>query len=101
MALLSAGCTKSVHHGGAVIQPAMDVPTHFLVVGAGGKTQEPAPGKCSSPMIDPRDGTRIVLVRSNEGRGYYRVPTGRYGVHSGELLLIECETGRVIGVVKS
>ena len=53
-----------------------------------------------NPMIDPRDGTRIVLVRSSEGRGYYRVPVGRYGVHPGELLLLECGTGRVIGVVK-
>ena len=84
----------------AMISPAIDTPTHFLVEGSGGKTQEPAPGRCRSPMIDPRDGTRILLERSSEGRGYYRVPKARYGVRSGELLLIECETGRVIGIVK-
>jgi hypothetical protein len=101
--VLSGGCaSKNNHawHGNAAIQPAMDVPTHFLITGSGGKTQEPAPGQCRNPMIDPRDGTRITLVRSAEGRGYYKVPSGRYGVRSGELLLVECGTGRVIGVVK-
>jgi hypothetical protein len=78
----------------------MDVPSHFLVAGRDGKTEEPAPGQCRNPMIDPRDGTRISLERSAEGRGFYKVPTGRYGVRPGELLLIECGTGRVIGVVK-
>ena len=97
-----AGCSSSYHHGGssAAIQPAMDVPSHFLVAGRDGKTEEPAPGQCRNPMIDPRDGTRITLERSTEGRGFYKVPTGRYGVRPGELLLIECGTGRVIGVVK-
>ena len=101
-AWLLAGCASS-HHAWSrnlPIQPAMDVPTHFLVQAHGGKTEEPAPGSCRNPMIDPRDATRIVLVRSSEGRGYYRVPAGRYGVHPGELLLLECGTGRVIGVVK-
>jgi hypothetical protein len=96
-----AGCSAT-HHGGAnaMISPAIDTPTHFLVEGSGGKTEEPAPGKCRNPMIDPRDGTRIALERSSEDRGYYRVPVGRYGVRRGELLLIECGTGRVIGIVK-
>jgi hypothetical protein len=99
--LLLSGCASTgEHHGGAVLQPAIDVPTHFVVPGKGGTTAEPSPGACASPMIDPRDGTRIVLVRASEGRGWYRVPTGRYGVHPGELLLIECGTGRVMGVVK-
>ena len=99
---LLAGCASS-HHAGSgnpAIQPAIGVPTHFLVLGRGAKTEEPAPGQCRNPMVDPRDGTRIVLVRSSEGRGDYRVPAGRYGVRPGEVLLIECGTGRVIGVVK-
>ncbi len=107
VALLAAaglllGCASSHHiwSGNTAIQPAIDVPTHFLVPGPGGKMDEPAPGQCRNPMIDPRDGTRIVLQQSAEGRGFYRVPTGRYGVRPGELLVIECGTGRVIGVVK-
>ena len=101
IAILS-GCSSTYHPRGeaAAIQPAMDVPTHFLVEGKGGKTVEPSPGQCRNPMIDPRDGTKIVLERSAEGRGYYRVPNGRYGVRPGELLLVECGTGRVMGVVK-
>jgi hypothetical protein len=51
-------------------------------------------------MIDPRDGTKIVLEQSSDGRGFYRVPAGRYGVRPGELLVVECGTGRVIGIVK-
>ncbi len=100
--LLLAGCASSNHPwaGNPAIQPAIDVPTHFLVEGKGGKTEEPAPGQCRNPMIDPRDGTRIVLAQSSEGRGFYRVPTGRYGVRPGELLVVECGTGRVIGIVK-
>jgi len=101
-AALLTGCASSPHawNRNLPIQPAVDVPTHFLVQALGGKTEEPAPGPCHNPMIDPRDATRIVLVRSSEGRGYYRVPAGRYGVHPGELLMLECGTGRVIGVVK-
>lgn len=99
LTLVLVGCSSTRHHGG-LIEPAIDTPTHFLVQGSGGKTVEPAPGACRSPMIDPRDGTKIVLTRSAEGRGYYRVPEGRYGVRPGELLLIECGTGRVMGVVK-
>ncbi len=75
-ACVLVGCSSSHHawNRNLPIQPAMDVPTHFLVGEHGGKTEEPAPGPCRNPMIDPRDGTRIVLVRSSEGRGYYRVP---------------------------
>ena len=54
---------------------------------------------CRSPMLDPRDGERLALVRSLGGEGDYRVPTGRYGVRSGELLRLECNTGRVIGII--
>jgi len=98
--IATSGCSSTGYHHGGPIDPAVDVPTHFLVPGKGGKTEEPAPGSCRSPMIDPRDGTKIILERSGEGRGYYRVPVGRYGVHPGQLLLVECGTGRVIGVVK-
>ena len=82
------------------MRDAIDVPTHFLVMTSGGVAAEPVPGQCKNTILDPRDQTRIVLVRSAEGRGYYRVPVGRYGVGSGELLLVECGTGRAMGIVK-
>jgi hypothetical protein len=52
-------------------------------------------------MIDPRDHTRLTLIRSAGGVGDYEAPPGRYGVQEGELLRLECATGRVIGIVKN
>jgi len=54
---------------------------------------------CRNPMLDPRDGQRLTLVRSLGGEGDYRVPMGTYGVRPGELLRLECNTGRVVGIV--
>ena len=55
---------------------------------------------CLNPMVDPRDGTRLTLVNSQEGRiGDYGVPAGRYGVGGKELLRIQCGTGRAIGII--
>ncbi len=54
---------------------------------------------CRNPTLDPRDGTRLTLVRSLGGTGDYRVPAGMYGVGAGELLRLECAAGRVVGIV--
>jgi hypothetical protein len=51
-------------------------------------------------MVDPRDETQIILVRSTPEWGDYQVPPGRYGVKTGELLRLEPATGRVFGIVK-
>jgi hypothetical protein len=83
----------------AAARPATDVPERF-VTGA----PPPAAGAepaCHSPLLDPRAGTRLVLVRSTAGtRGDYEVPAGRYGVAPGELLRVDCTTGTAIGVVR-
>lgn len=81
-------------------RPAVDVPDHFVIGEHGGPAvSEPSGGgECRSPMVDPRDGTRIQLVRSSGGVGDYEVPTGRYGVGEGEVLRLDCATGRAIGV---
>lgn len=81
---------------------AKNVPGHFLVGTPNGtKTTEPSPNEgCRNPMIDPRDGTKIYLVRSSEDRGDYKVPTDRYGVGEKELLRLDCGTGRVVGIVR-
>jgi hypothetical protein len=55
---------------------------------------------CQSPMVDPRDGTQVVFVRSQISVGDYSVPSGRYGVAEDELLRIECNTGNAVGIVK-
>ena len=54
---------------------------------------------CVSPMVDPRDGTEVRFVFSTS-YGDYEVPAGRYGAGAGDLLRLDCNTGRVIGIVR-
>lgn len=100
--VLLAGCATTDFGADSATRAATDVPPHFLVgTPDGDSTTEPTPGEgCRNPMVDPRDGTRLQLVRSAEARGDYAVPAGRYGVGEGELLRLECGTGRVVGVVR-
>jgi hypothetical protein len=39
------------------------------------------------------------MVRAASGIGDYEVPEGRYGVGPGEVLRLDCSTGRVLGIV--
>jgi len=100
---LLAGCASTRPPAGdRPLRQAEDAPDHF-VVGAidGAGTSEPAPGAgCRNPMVDPRNGTRLTLVRSSEGQGDYEVPPRQYGVGEGEVLRIDCATGRTIGIFK-
>ena len=83
------------------LRDASDMPDHFLV-GAPESAETSAPvagGPCRNPMVDPRDGMRLVLARSSGGLGDYEVPAGRYGVGERELLRLDCGTGRAVGVV--
>lgn len=58
-----------------------------------------ADGECRSPLIDPRDGTRLTMVRSQFGKGDYEVPPGRYGAGRRDLLRIDCADGVPLGLV--
>ncbi|MEZ4413735.1 MAG: hypothetical protein R2910_12175 [Gemmatimonadales bacterium] len=55
---------------------------------------------CLTPMRDPVTGVEIVLVRSESGLGDYDAPSGAYGMRDDQLIRLECNTGRVIGVVR-
>lgn len=55
---------------------------------------------CKSPLIDPRDGTQIMMIRSTGSMGEYDPPEGKYGLKRNELLRINCQTGEVYGVVR-
>ncbi|REJ85750.1 MAG: hypothetical protein DWQ36_08205 [Acidobacteria bacterium] len=97
-----SGCA-STQQPGPVLRAAVDVPERFEFAQsssdvAPGRT-EGEPVACLSPLVDRRDGTRIVLERSVAGRGDYSAPAGRYGLASGELLRVDCTTGEVLGVV--
>jgi len=55
---------------------------------------------CLSPLADPVTGVRIVLYRSESGLGDYQAPSGSYGLSDDQLLRLDCNTGRVLGVVR-
>lgn len=95
----STGYTSGIPDSSARV--AQDVPEYFLVGSPNSlETEEPRMGEgCRNPMVDPRDGTRLRLVRSISDRGDYEVMAGKYGVEENELLRLECSTGRVIGIV--
>lgn len=100
-ALLVPLCLVGGCASGSAIHPAIDAPTHFLVRAPDGRAVDPTPGEgCRNPMIDPRDGAPLILIRSAGGRGDYQVPVARYGVRKGELLRLDCATGNVIGIVR-
>jgi hypothetical protein len=101
LSLIAAGCST-----GELWRPPMATPDHFLAVdgdgGAdGGSPREPvADGRCHSPLVDPADGTKILMVRAMDGYGDYVVPEGRYGLGKDDVLRIQCSTGRPIGIFR-
>ena len=79
-----------------------DTPDHFMVVeAAAGTTSEPAGPPCRNPMTDPRDGTRLTLIRSSAGFGDYRPDKPRYGLSANQLLRVNCSDGRPIGATSA
>ena len=104
MLLAAVACAgrRAPADAASFLRAASDTPDHF-VVGAhdGNATSEPgaAPsGECRSPLVDPRDGTKLTLVWSSGGHGEYEVLPGRYGVGNGEVLRVDCATGRALGI---
>lgn len=101
MLLLALPAVASCVTGGRSIfddpvrRAALDTPEAFSF-----PTPPSVPDACTSPAVDPRDGTAITFVRAAGGIGDFQVPEGRYGVQSGELLRIRCATGEPIGVVQ-
>tara|TARA_R110002167_G_scaffold29972_2_gene99457 strand:- start:389 stop:736 length:348 start_codon:yes stop_codon:yes gene_type:complete len=55
---------------------------------------------CKNPMVDPLDGTHIIMVSAKNSKGTYRVPSNKYGLAKGEFLRLDCQTGKVLGIVK-
>ena len=102
LVFLASSCVTMNFPSDREARQATNVPDHFLVGSpTGSATSEPSPGQgCRNPLVDPRDGTRIQLVRSSDNRGDYRVPDDRYGVGVEELLRVECGTGIVVGIVR-
>jgi hypothetical protein len=103
-----AGCASSRSSmAGQVVAEAKNLPDHFMVAVTGlAQKEEPKSGQgCRNPMVDPRNGTALNLMRSKNGMGDYQV-LGRqyeldsaYGVDSRHLLRIDCATGKALGIV--
>jgi hypothetical protein len=55
---------------------------------------------CLSPLRDPVTGVEIVLVRSESGLGDYAAPSRAYGMRDDQLIRLECNSGRVLGIVR-
>lgn len=85
-----------------VRRPATDTPerfnppaTHAYITPA-----DTLPGSgCLSPLTDPRSGAKLVLHDSANGIGDYSTPPGAYDVRPGELLRVDCNTGKALGIV--
>ena len=95
-------CSKSSFPPDSVARPVSGtVPARFLFDATGFETDTVIDKpQCRTPLMDPNDGTRIVLSRTvDDARGDYEVPEGRYGVGTNDLLRINCKTGGVIGIV--
>jgi hypothetical protein len=83
-----------------VARPASDLPSRFEYDATDFSPDSLPTGLCRSPMMDPRDHTKLVLVRIVRGqRADFEVPDGRYGVKAGELLRLNCRTSATIGIV--
>lgn len=103
LSLFAAGCAAATTFPaqGGPLREADDTPIQFVTEeGEAGVTEG-----CRSPLVDPRDQTRIRMIRSGAvgatHQGDYVVPEGRYGVRTGELLRIDCTTGQALGIVSS
>lgn len=102
-ALLVAACGGSSGMQSVIDQPAPVTAPRFAPLDP---TNVIAPADtlagdgCLTPMRDPITGVEIVLVRSESGLGDYGAPSGAYGMRDDQLIRLECNTGRVIGVVR-
>lgn len=103
-----AGCVSGPSATlGPVVAEAKDLPDHFMVAALGiAKSDEPISGEgCRNPMVDPRYGTLLHLVRFKDGKGDYQVLDKdfelktAYGVDSQHLLRLDCNTGKALGIV--
>ncbi len=85
------------------LRAGTDLPAQFEPPPGFGRlslTDTIAGNACLSPMHDPRNNMEIEMVRAAQGQADYRVPDGRYGVGAGQLLRLDCNTGRPLGIVK-
>ncbi len=87
----------------APLRAGTDLPAQFEPPEGFGRlspTDTISGGACLTPMRDPRDNSSIKMVRADNGQADYKVPDGHYGVGEHQLLRLDCNTGRPLGIVK-
>ena len=94
-------CLGACASGPQMRGPAVDTPERFDVLDAATGSARPMnpDSACENPLVDPRDGMRLTLVRASEGVGDYEVEAPRYGLSRYELLRVDCLTGVALGRV--
>lgn len=100
--LLAALCGCGVSSSfSATPRPVQATPEAFAVDTTFHRTVTVAPpGTCLTHLVDPRDGTTLVLDRAHEGIGDFVVtPADRYGLRPNERLRVACATGTPLGAV--
>jgi len=98
--MAAAACNTVTSYPTAVSRPAQDAPDRFVHADSSAISGTPGAAACTSPIVDPRTGTRLTMVRSYQGSGDYSVPANRYGVGTGELLRVDCANGEPLGIVR-
>lgn len=95
------GCATGGSSGsGSGDRAPSETPDQFQVLDGGTPRPARAGEGCRNPMVDPRDQTRLELIRSDKGFGDYKVPPGRYGVRAGFLLRLDCANGAAVAIVR-
>jgi|GEM_PF-5107483 len=99
VALALAACATGTAQ--MVRGPATDTPAAFLVLdSATGESRPVNPDTtCESPLVDPRSGRKLMMVRSENGLGDYQPDEPTYGLATTELLRVNCSTGVSLGRV--
>jgi hypothetical protein len=85
----------------ATPRPVEATPAAFAVDTTFHRTTTTVPaGACLTHLVDPRDGTTLVLDRAQAGIGDFIVtPADRYGLRPDERLRVACATGTPLGAV--
>jgi hypothetical protein len=96
----AAACNTTLNYPTAVLRPAQDAPERFVRADSSAISGNPGTAACTSPIVDPRSGAQLTMVRAYQGSGDYSVPAGSYGVAGGELLRVDCANGQPVGIVR-
>jgi len=103
LVLAACGQSNSGFPSPTPLRAGTDLPARFEPPPGFGRLSltDTIPGNaCLSPMHDPRNNTEIRMVRAASGQADYKVPDGRYGVGKHQLLRLDCNTGRPLGIVE-